>query len=248
MIKNSGTISVNNIVDHSKDIIQFRTDPIAVIEHMTGYDTGSRSGRDYTSIFTDPEDWGAQYNHQLEQIQAKHISSQDLVQAQRTREHWEDVLVIKRLRGEPLTNWEQDLSDFLAQTRQNQCCVKYLKQFCKLSVFYSEYMAVINLLNTYPKPKKLPARQFLDNLFQHNELKYIQDIPENAGHHRNRLRFFFEDQKGELYVWLPEKSDYAKPMLEMLWHGYQACEYRLSRSDIYDKPINKIYDLKPVKP
>jgi len=246
MIKNSGTISVNSTPkqDHT---IQFCTDPIAVIEHMTGDDMGSRSGRDYTSIFTDPEDWTQEYNRQLSQIEHHHISKQDLKTAQLVREHWEDVLIIKRMRGEQFTPWEQDLSEYLAITRQNQCRVQHLKQFCKLSVFYSEYRAVTELLDSYPKPRKQTTTNIFDDSYQVNELKYIRDIAENASHKRNQLRFFFEDVKGELYVWCPQNSDYAKPMLEMLWQGYQKCKYRISPSTCYDREINLIYDLKPVQ-
>lgn len=248
-IKNSGTITTNSASNMIKQdlLIQFCTDPIAVIEHMTGDDMGSRSGRDYTSIFTDPEDWNWEYNRQLSQIELHHISPEDQKTAQLVREHWEDVLIIKRMRGEQFTNWEQDLSEYLAITRQNQCRVQHLKQFCKLSVFYSEYCAVTELLDSYPKPRKLTTTNIFDNSYQVNELKYIRDIAENASHKRNQLRFFFEDVKGELYVWCPQNSDYAKPMLEMLWQGYQKCKYRISPSYIYDREINLVYDLKPVK-
>ena len=248
-IKNSGTITTNSASNMIKQdhTIQFCTDPIAVIEHMTGDDMGSRSGRDYTSIFTDPEDWNWEYNRQLSQIEHHHISPEDQKTAQLVREHWEDVLIIKRMRGEPFTNWEQDLSEYLAITRQNQCRVQHLKQFCKLSVFYAEYCAVTELLDTYPKPRKQPTTNIFDNAYQFNELKYIRDIAENASHKRNQLRFFFEDIKGELYVWCPQNSDYAKPMLEMLWQGYQKCKYRISPSYIYDREINLVYDLKPVQ-
>lgn len=206
------------------EVLHFRTHPLhSILAHADICQVEEEFHAEYSRVFNDPEALTAEFseldsrsaffNPAILDTNATDLPKEIAELADKSMQFFFDKILMRRLSGEPVSDWQRDFLDFYSLAQQQQCRGRHLKRFCKLPQLYvnaQRFGKMIEQLDSLPSSTEPTSNTLI-------ELIPLQVINRNTLHQRNKTIIYFRTENNNLFELRTQKNPLLEDIVMNVW-------------------------------